>query len=384
MKKKYIVALSVATLLSISATTYGEELEQIKEKYNDINSQKNEVEKQLENNDYMMDRMEEELKMLEEDLDSISAELKEEEQNLESLNKEISDSKRELGIAEEELSSKRDLLGSRLSSMYKNSSSSYVEVILGSKDMVDLFDRLDMIKNIVSHDKDVIDDVKTQKDDIIEVKEKLEVKEKESKSMAKKFEQKKLEAANLSKSKEAILFSLDKKESEYKAQIDSLDVQSSRALDEIRKKEQENITKKEQENTRKIEQQKEQQAEVNVVPEKTYQGSTPQVDFSDTEKGEAMIMRATAYDPSPASNGGYGGITAMGTTLRPGVIAVDPRVIPLGTRVYIEYMDGTPLGYCVAEDTGGAIKENRIDILFMTKAEAIQFGVRDMKLYILE
>lgn len=395
-----MVALSVAALLSISATTYGEDIDQIKDEYEEIVSQKSEVEKQLENNSAMMDRMQEELKSLEDDLQSIGDELREEEQKLSSLNKDISDSKQALKTAEEQLSDKQELLGSRLNSMYKNSSSSYVEVILGSKDMVDLFDRMNMVKNIVSHDKNVIDEVKAQKDDIIDAKSKLELKEKEVKSSAKKLEQKKLEAANLTKSKEVIVSSLKANESGYKAQIETLNDKSNRALEEIRKKEVEKREAEKKDAEAKLE--AEAKAKADEVSSETapnissssesskeqsgsqYEGNTPEVDFSNTEKGKSMVMKATAYDPSPESNGGYGGITAMGTTLRKGVIAVDPRVIPLGTKVYIEYMDGTPLGYCVAEDTGGAIKGNRIDILFMSKTEAFQFGVRDMRLYILE
>lgn len=98
--------------------------------------------------------------------------------------------------------------------------------------------------------------------------------------------------------------------------------------------------------------------------------------------GGGVVMRATAYDDNPANNGGYVGITALGTKLRPGVIAVDPNVIPLGTQVYIEYEDGTPYGYGIAEDTGGAIKGNKIDI-FMDSSLVWEFGVRNMKVYIL-
>ncbi|OHW61447.1 cell wall-binding protein YocH precursor [Andreesenia angusta] len=96
--------------------------------------------------------------------------------------------------------------------------------------------------------------------------------------------------------------------------------------------------------------------------------------------GSGMVFNASAYDDSPEQNGGYAGITAMGTRLRPGVVAVDPRVIPLGSRVYIEYMDGTPWGYGIAEDTGGAIKGNKIDIYM--QSGTMEFGRRSMRVYI--
>ena len=102
-------------------------------------------------------------------------------------------------------------------------------------------------------------------------------------------------------------------------------------------------------------------------------------------------MRASAYDNSYASTGkspghpGYG-ITASGMRTRPGVVAVDPRVIPLGSRLYIESMqNGVPsYGRAVAADTGGAIKGNKIDLFFKTSREVNNWGVRKVKVYVLE
>ncbi|NLW23483.1 MAG: DUF348 domain-containing protein [Tissierellia bacterium] len=105
---------------------------------------------------------------------------------------------------------------------------------------------------------------------------------------------------------------------------------------------------------------------------------------------KVLTMTATAYDLSYESTGKrpgdkYYGITASGTKARRGVVAVDPRVIPLGTRLYVESLDGTKdYGFCVAEDTGGAIKGNKIDLFFPTAAEVRNFGRRKVKVYILE
>ncbi len=82
--------------------------------------------------------------------------------------------------------------------------------------------------------------------------------------------------------------------------------------------------------------------------------------------GRNMVMAASAY---AAYTGGAGGRTATGTGVYKGIVAVDPRVIPLGTKLYI---DG--YGPAVAADTGGAIKGNRIDLGFATANEAMQFG----------
>lgn len=104
----------------------------------------------------------------------------------------------------------------------------------------------------------------------------------------------------------------------------------------------------------------------------------------------SMIMNASAYDLSFESCGKrpgdkYYGITASGTQARPGVVAVDPSVIPLGTKLYIESMDGTgSYGYASAEDKGGAIKGNRIDLFYANRSDALKFGRRQVKVYILD
>ena len=78
-------------------------------------------------------------------------------------------------------------------------------------------------------------------------------------------------------------------------------------------------------------------------------------------------------------------IAASGRAPAYGVVAVDPKVIPLGTKLYIEAVDGSWVyGYAVAGDTGGAIKGNKIDLFFNTHAECTRFGRRQAKVYVLQ
>ncbi|MHB0913822.1 MAG: 3D domain-containing protein [Armatimonadota bacterium] len=93
-----------------------------------------------------------------------------------------------------------------------------------------------------------------------------------------------------------------------------------------------------------------------------------------------LTMSASAYDPGPRSCGKYAdGYTANGMRATKGVVAVDPRVIPLGTKLYVE-----GYGYCIAADTGGAIKGLRIDLCYDTYREAIRFGRKKVQVYILD
>lgn len=96
-------------------------------------------------------------------------------------------------------------------------------------------------------------------------------------------------------------------------------------------------------------------------------------------KGE---FKLTAYCPCYKCSEGYGYSTATGVKAKANhTIAVDPKVIPYGTKVIIE-INGERKMY-VAEDCGGAIKKKRIDIFFETHSETNKFGVRKGKVYIL-
>lgn len=91
--------------------------------------------------------------------------------------------------------------------------------------------------------------------------------------------------------------------------------------------------------------------------------------------GRKLTVVATAYAPGVA---GVGTRTATGVRATRGIIAVDPRVIPLGTRLYVP-----GYGHGVAADTGGAIRGNKIDLCFETGAEAIAWGRRTVTITIL-
>ncbi len=92
-----------------------------------------------------------------------------------------------------------------------------------------------------------------------------------------------------------------------------------------------------------------------------------------------VTMEATAYYPGPEDTWPY----AMGTTASDlkagyGVVAVDTRFIHLKTPLYIE-----GYGYAIAADRGGAIKGKKIDLCYDTYEEAVHFGRKNVKVYIL-
>ncbi|BCA86166.1 hypothetical protein EsVE80_16890 [Enterococcus saigonensis] len=96
--------------------------------------------------------------------------------------------------------------------------------------------------------------------------------------------------------------------------------------------------------------------------------------------GQTMMMEATAYSSDPADALGGGSVTATGQNLlvNPMAVAVDPSVIPLGTRLYVE-----GYGEAYAVDTGSAIQGNIIDVHFSTAGQCEAWGRRQVKVTIL-
>lgn len=88
-------------------------------------------------------------------------------------------------------------------------------------------------------------------------------------------------------------------------------------------------------------------------------------------RGRKLTVTSTAYC--------LRGYTASGTYVNEGTIAVDPRVIPMGTRMYVP-----GYGYGVARDTGGVIKGNKIDVWFPSLSQCYNWGNRTVTITILD
>ncbi|KOO41116.1 3D domain-containing protein [Priestia koreensis] len=116
-----------------------------------------------------------------------------------------------------------------------------------------------------------------------------------------------------------------------------------------------------------------------VSPTTTTKPTTKSKTVAPAVKKEISVT-ATAYT---ASCKGCSGITATGVNLKKNpnakVISVDPKVIPLGTKVYVP-----GYGYAIAADKGHAMKGGKIDVFFSSKTKAYQWGVRKVKIQILK
>jgi 3D (Asp-Asp-Asp) domain-containing protein len=92
--------------------------------------------------------------------------------------------------------------------------------------------------------------------------------------------------------------------------------------------------------------------------------------------GKEIIMEATGY--APWTGKGVDDITSIGMKAGYGVVAVDPTILPLRSELFIE-----GYGRAIAGDVGGAIKGHRIDLGFNTARQALQFGRRPVRVYVL-
>ena len=93
-----------------------------------------------------------------------------------------------------------------------------------------------------------------------------------------------------------------------------------------------------------------------------------------------MTVKATAYTYT-------GNNCSTGVAPQPGYIAVNPKIIPYGTKMYIKSCDGKyTYGYAVAADTGGFVKRapTNVDLFFSSLSACYQFGARNVEIYILE
>ncbi len=115
------------------------------------------------------------------------------------------------------------------------------------------------------------------------------------------------------------------------------------------------------------------------ISELTAPASLKIVDGAPTQYSKIITGKAAAYTASSGSK------TASGRTVKPGYIAVDPKQIPYGTEMWIVSTDGIVYGYAIAADTGGFVKKDKftVDLFMNTESECIQWGSRDVVIYIL-
>jgi len=248
------------------------------------------------------------------------------------LENSIGSTEAEIDSNQKRLSLKRKALAQRIRSMYVNGKSSNLDMLLSSSDLSDFMLRSEFLKKITDQDDRLIDSVELESQRLEQSLAELRRRKSEIDAMARELTSRR-----------------QRLERDRSARQDLL----SRAGDSRQAVEE------------KSEKVKSRMDELN--PPDTRPG---------THTGRFMTMEATGYSPEEP---GLDDTTSTGMKAQHGVVAVDPRVIPLGTRLYIE-----GYGYAIAGDTGSAIKGNRIDLCFDTLEEVEAYGWRTITVEILD
>lgn len=318
---------------------------------------------------------------------------------------EIENTNKKINDTEKEISEKEELMEDRIRAMYKTDlTTSFISYILSSDNIFELFSRATSIKQIISADRNIILEINEKKTSLLEDRQLIENKKSELLDLKTSIENDLNEVKSKKLEQESLLKELDKKKVEVMNTIEENEINlisnsiniinsNSASIDELTNalnnlnyllpqlntdsainsansaiesaNNQISILKEKLETSLSLE-----IADENIEQE-------PSIDSSNNvENSKATYsMVATAYTG--------GSLTAMG--LKPvrdpngiSTIAVDPSIIPLGSKVYVE-----GYGLAIASDTGGAIKGNKIDIYMNSLSDCIAFGKQTVTVSVL-
>lgn len=280
---------------------------------------------------------------LDNEINSVLKKIDNNKKDMNKLANEMKNSELQLKATENTLNNQQDLLQKRVRAMYMNGKTSYLQIVFSSTSFSDLLSNVNTVTSVMDFDNNILNNVEKEKKNVLDQKENLS------------YANKKLEA--LKTSNETILSKL------------SSDIKQEKTLLASATEKEKTLIAKKQAEEAAAAKAKELAAQKNVV---SLAGSNIPAPAT---AGKSISVVATAYcDSGFTSYGPQTSRNANGYS----TIAVDPRVIPLGAKVYV-----SGYGYAYAVDTGGDIIGNRIDVFFPTNAECESWGRRSVTVTIL-
>lgn len=403
----------------------------------DIQDQRKEIKENLSESDKQITAILIELETLNKEIDQVNQKLienqalvNETESNIEATLVDISDLEKEMKELEIQIEERYEILKDRIVSTQKTGGAiSYLEVIFGAQDFSDFITRVSAVNKIADSDAALIEQqendiqevedkrnkvfdklneltamktkqeetkaiISQQLEDSDQQKNKLENKQQELVVLADDLKLEDSELASLEQSvKQRLLAESEKAEEKStnteKTMVEELEVQiasvKSESTEEVKvdkPKESNPVKPVKKEQPKPKQEVEEEKAAVKEEETPVREEKTPVKEEKEEEKqaSKTFTVTSTAYTADCAGCSGY---TATGINLKANpdakVIAVDPSIIPLGSTVFVE-----GYGYAKAGDTGGAIKGKKIDVFVPTKQEALSWGVRTVKVTIVE
>ncbi|MEH7111472.1 3D domain-containing protein [Neobacillus niacini] len=324
------------------------------------------VEQELEQKANEKDSINKEIDQIKKDMESLQSyitqnreALAETQMRIAAVQQQIEKKKEEIVVLQDKIHNRKGVMKNRLVALQKDDNLNVViNVILESKSVADLIQRASAVTTLLNADKNIMTD---QENDLKQIEE-------DKKEIAKQEEQLAVEQTNLGKQQEELNQNLQKRQesltvmqqkySQVDEQMAGIQAELQAAQEKVRQ---------EQEAARSI-----------VAVSAPVSASTATPAPAGASAGVELYVNSTAYSYESAGN-----FTAMGYNIRENpnmkLIAVDPSVIPLGSRVWVE-----GYGEAIAGDTGGAIKGHKIDVLMPNNAQAYAWGRKTVKIVILQ
>ncbi|MDZ4994312.1 hypothetical protein GNF80_15285 [Clostridium perfringens] len=400
MQKRLLSAL-IAMTISIS-TTQVVFADTVSDKKSTI--QENKVKYEQLDNEVMS--LNSQVSKLNNEIEELNTKLADNQTKMKDTEENLKETESKVSTLKTEIDQKQSVLGKRMRAMYKSKDSMNPLVfLLKSENLSDLITRIDALARVTALDKNLINDLDTQKDslnndikklerDKAELKELKSSTEESLKTLDSKKAEEQKKIAELNNQKEAVLGII--KENEMSLISHSVSViNSSSSISELESaistlnqlipqlnidsvKDTANNSVQAAKN--KIESIKAEEAAKNSSNNNSSANSNNNNENNNSNQPSDGKYKKTLSVEATAYTGGT--LTAMG--LKPvrdpggiSTIAVDPSVIPLGSKVYIP-----GYGYAIASDTGGVIKGNIIDLYMNSHDDCTSWGRRQVTLHI--
>lgn len=378
------MAISLSSVIFLTSTIMVQ-AETSQETLNKAKNQLNQNEQLINEKEAEKQKTLKELEAVQEDLKSVETVMQQNKEKIANLQAKIEETqqqiekkKEEIVVLEDKVLARKDVMKERLVSLQNTDQTNVVlEVLLNAKDLADFISRATAISIIFDGDKNILDQ---QEADLKKIEEEKLAIDQQEEELTGQYDQ--LAASqnelqqNLAKRKEAVS-AVQKKFASISKEVQLAESQKNAVLAQISAAE--SSLKKEQEEVKKNNVVKVSTSDkVASVSSKPKSSSSKKSSSKSSSSNDVMYVTATAYSHQDTK----ADITALGYNIKKNknmkLIAVDPAVIPLGSKVWVE-----GYGEAIAGDTGGAIKGHKIDVLMSSSSKAKAWGRKTVKIKIL-
>lgn len=290
--------------------------------------------------------------------------------------------KEEIVLLQDKVYAREGIMEQRLVALqHSDRTTIVIETLINSESIGNFFERVGAVATLLHADQKILDQQEADLKQIEEDKKEIDHQEQLLLKQQEDLELKKAELEQNRNKRNEALIAMQEKYQKLSAEIslaekDKASIQSQIASIQVEIEKEQAATK-----ARAVEQAKAKKQKEDAVAQQTVAppASNTNKNDSSTNSGKEMYVSATAYSHEDTKND----VTYLGYNIKKNphmkLIAVDPGVIPLGSKVWVE-----GYGVAIAGDTGGAIIGHKIDVLMPSSAHAIQWGRKTVKIKLLD